>query len=135
MEISTITFDVIFKALAVIIILYEAGKKIMEIKRDSDRDHERKQGWDYAAKTIKEKEEKWDKGLTDVYDEREKIVELYNGRLDELDTRTQQLYAMLVMIVKSVNALLENQIENGANGDVKKMHTELNSFITEQIGK
>lgn len=135
MEISTITFDVIFKALAVIIILYEAGKKIMEIKRDSDRDHERKQGWDYAAKTIKEKEEKWDKGLTDVYDERDKIVELYNGRLDELDTRTQQLYAMLVMIVKSVNALLENQIENGANGDVKKMHTELNSFITEQIGK
>lgn len=135
MEISTITFDVIFKALAVIIILYEAGKKIMEIKRDSDKDHERKQGWDYAAKTIKEKEEKWDKGLTDVYDERDKIVELYNGRLDELDTRTQQLYAMLVMIVKSVNALLENQIENGANGDVKKMHTELNSFITEQIGK
>ena len=73
MEISTITFDVIFKALAVIIILYEAGKKIMEIKRDSDKDHERKQGWDYAAKTIKEKEEKWDKGLTDVYDERDRL--------------------------------------------------------------
>ena len=135
MDIASLTFDTIIKAICVLIILYEVGKKIMEIKKDSDKDHERKQGWDYAALTIKEKEAKWDKGLADIYHERDEIVKLYNGRLDELDARTQQLYAMLVMVIKSVNALLEGQIENGANDDVRKMHTELNSFITEQIGK
>lgn len=135
MDYVSLTFDIVIKALAVLIIIYEAFKKIMEIKKDSDKDHERKQGWDYAAKVIKEKEDKWDKGLADVYDERNKIVELYNARLDELDARTQQLYSMLVMVIRSVNAILEGQIESGANGDVKKMHSELNNFITEQIGK
>ena len=41
-DIAQLTFNYIFQALAVIIILWEAGKKIWEIKKASDEDYQRK---------------------------------------------------------------------------------------------
>ena len=110
-------------------------KVMKDIKKNSDEEHDRRQRWDHAASVIEEKEKKWDEGLADIYQERSHIVNLYNGRLDELDARTQQLYAMLGLLIRAVNAILEREIQNGANSEVKEMHKELNKFITDQLGK
>lgn len=110
-------------------------KVVSDIKKTNDDEVKRRAGWDYAAKVIKDKEKKWDDGLADVYREREKITEEFTERLDEQDAKIQQLTAMILLALKSVNALLEHEIETGANGDVKKMHDELNAFIYNEIGK
>ena len=89
-----------------------------------------------AAKTIEERADLWDKGLADMEQGRKDIVERYDERLDEQDAKIQQLYTMMIMLMRSQNAVLEALIEQGiGNGEIKAMHTELNSFITEQIGK
>ena len=121
-------------------------KVMRDIKKNSDEEHDRRKRWDNAAQVIEDKAAKWDKGLEDVYDERGKIVDRFDERLDEVDrkidenhadteAKIQTLQAMLIMTIKSVNALLDEMVNKGANGNVKKMHTELNDYITEQIGK
>ena len=87
MDYASLTFDIVIKALAVLIIIYEVFKKIMEIKRDSDKDHERKQGWDYAAKVIKEKEDKWDKG-------RRAVIHCWAGYQDPAHSRTYTRFCL-----------------------------------------
>ena len=78
----------------------------------------------------------WDKGLADMEKGREDIVKRYDERLDDQDAKIQQLYAMLIILMRSQNAVLEALIEQGiGNGEIKAMHAELNSFIAEQIGK
>lgn len=110
-------------------------KVAKDIKKTNDDEVKRRAGWDYAAKVIKEKERSWDDGLADTCREREKITDEFNERLDEQDAKIQQLTSMILLALKSVNALLEHEIETGANGDVKKMHDELNAFIYNEIGK
>lgn len=152
-----LTFNNIINFLAVAIVLWVIIKNILEVKKTAKEQMIREQGWDYAATKIKEKEEKWDTGLADVYNERNKIVERYDDRLDSLDeklnnsytllqdkidenhteteAKMQELQTIVIMIIKSLNAVLEGQIEQGCNGEVRKQHAELNNFITEQIGR
>lgn len=111
-------------------------KVMKDIKHNSDAEHERRQGWDYAAKIIKERAQEWDKALVDVDNVREQITEDFNTRLDEQDAKTQQLFAMQCMILKAQGVILEALSENGiGNGEVKEMKKELNSFLAEQIGQ
>ena len=136
MDVMNVTFAHVVQALAVVIVLYEVFKKVMEIKKDSDAEHARRMSWDKAAKTIEERADLWNKGLADMEQGRKNIVERYDERLDEQDAKIQQLYTMMIMLMRSQNAVLEALIEQGiGNGEIKAMHTELNSFITEQIGK
>ena len=136
MDVMNVTFAYVVQALAVVIVLYEVFKKVMDIKKDSDTEHSRRLSWDRAAKTIDEKAYLWDKGLADMDKGRKDIVERYDERLDEQDAKIQQLFAMMIMLMRSQNAVLEALIEQGiGNGEIKKMHAELNSFIAEQIGK
>ena len=134
MDLMNLTFAHIIQALAVIIVLYEVFKKIMEIKSKSDEDHDRRQSWDKAAKTIEEKADIWDKGLADIYSERNAIVKQYNSRLDEQDAKIQQLLAMLCMTLRAQDAILEALVEDGiGNGEIKAMHKELKDFILDQV--
>jgi len=111
-------------------------KVLKEIKKDSDAEHGRRQKWDNAAKVIEERADLWNKGLADMEQGRKDIVTRYDERLDEQDAKIQQLYSMMIMFMRSQNAILEALIEQGiGNGEIKAMHAELNSFIAEQIGK
>lgn len=111
-------------------------KVIGDIKSKNDKEVSWRRNVDEVVKIVNEKSLKWDKGLEDVFEERGQIVERYDARLDEQDAKIQQLYTMMIMFMRSQNVILEALIEAGiGNGDVKAMHKELNSFITEQIGK
>lgn len=110
-------------------------KVIRDIKKTNDDEVKRRDRVDKVVRIVEDNADKWNKGLSDIYKERTEIVKQYNERLDEQDAKIQQLYAMSALIIKAINVLLEDRVEKGANGDVKKMHVELNDFITEQIGK
>ena len=89
-----------------------------------------------AITTRHDREQAWDKAVKDIEVDREALKKIFTDRLDEQDAKIQQLYAMMVMFMRSQNAILEALIEQGiGNGDIKTMHRELNEFITEQIAK
>ena len=109
-------------------------KVVKEIKKDNDAEHDRRQSWDKAAKTIEEKAELWDKGLADMEQGRKKIVDRYDGRLSEQDAKIQQLVAMMCMTLRAQDAILEALVDQGiGNGDIKAMHKELKGFILDQV--
>ena len=110
-------------------------KVVRDIKATNDVEVKWRDRVDKAVHIVEESADKWNKGLADIYAERSGIVKQYNERLDEQDAKIQQLYAMSALIIKAINVLLEERVEKGANGDVKKMHAELSDFLTEQIGK
>ena len=134
MDFMNLTFAYIVQAVAVLIVLYEVYKKIMEIKTKSDEDHDRRQSWDHAAEVLKEKEKAWDDGLARAEEARKKIVDRYDARLDTQDARIQQLLSMLCMTLRAQDAILEALVEDGiGNGDIKDMHKELKEFILDQV--
>jgi ClpP class serine protease len=110
-------------------------KVVRDIKKTNDDEVKRQDRIDKAVKMVEDNAESWNKGLTDVYAERDTIVKRYDGRLDEMEGKIQQLYSMVVLLIKAQDATFEEQVKNGANGEIKKMHDELNNFIYAEIGK
>ena len=119
---------------AALVAIWGFVKVIKEIKKDNDAEHDRRQKWDNAAKVIDEKAEFWDKGLADMEQGRKDIVERYDGRLNNQDAKSQQLYAMQCMSLRAQDAILEALVEQGiGNGEIKAMHKELRDFILVQV--
>lgn len=109
-------------------------KVVKEIKKDNDTEHDRRQKWDNAAKTIEDKSDLWDKGLADMEQGRKDIIERYDGRLGDQDARIQQIVSMMCMVLRAQDAILEALVEQGiGNGDIKAMHKELKGFILDQV--
>ena len=125
MDLSILSLNNIITALAVIFVIYEIGERLGKIVEKINAEHDRVKKWDKVA----------DEMTKNVQAERDKIYEKYDGRLDEMDAKIQETQAILVMALKAINAVLEGQIEQGCNGEVKRQHTALNNFITEQISK
>ena len=145
-NIMDVTFAHAMQALALIIVAWEAFKKLREIKHDSDADHQRKEEWDHAAKVIKEKEKVWDDAVADIRGEREFILRRYDGRLDgihkqiednHLDTeaKIQEIRADVMILAEAIRAVLEGQIEQGCNGPVKEAKEKLDHYLIESLGR
>ena len=108
-------------------------KVIRDIKKTNDDEVKRRKRWDDTAQVVEEKAEAWSKGLADVDNVREFMMERYDGRLDNQDAKFQQLYAMQCMSLRAQDAILEALVNQGiGNGDIKDMHKELRDFILNQ---
>lgn len=119
---QTITIQALMQMGGLIVGAWAFIKIVMEIIKAITTRHDREQAWDKAVK--------------DIEVDRESLRRAFEERLDEQDAKIQQLYTMMVMFMRSQNAILEALIEQGiGNGDIKAMHRELNEFITEQIVK
>ena len=109
-------------------------KIIKEIKEDNDTEHDRRQRWDKSADIIEKKAANWDKGIADIDNMREQMMDKYDGRLDNQDAKTQQLYSMQCMSLRAQDAILQALVEQGiGNGEIRSMHKELRDFILEQV--
>lgn len=119
---QTITIQALMQMGGLIVGAWAFIKIVMEIIRSITARHDREQAWDKAVK--------------DIEVDREALKKIFNDRLDDQDAKIQQLYAMMVMFMRSQNAILEALIEQGiGNGEIKAIHKELNEFITDQIMK
>ena len=108
-------------------------KVIKDIKKTNDEEVKRRKRWDDTAQMVEEKADAWNKGLADVDNIRESMMDRYDGRLDNQDAKIQQLYAMQCMSLRAQDAILEALVDQGiGNGDIKDMHKELRDFILNQ---
>ncbi len=121
-------------------------KVMKDIKQNSDEEHDRRQRWDEAAKIIEENKDKWDKGLTDIYNERNKIVEKYDARLDELEKRIdqnhteteakiQEVQSEILILTECMRAVLDGLHQQGCNGRVTEASEKLDNYLVGLIGK
>ena len=115
-------------------------KVIKQMKADSDAEHTRRMSWDKAAKVIEEKEAKWDKGLSDIYEERAMIVKKFDERLDEVDlkidevhtdeeAKIQELRADVLILTKCMAAVLDGLKQLNCNGRVSEAKQDLDEFL------
>jgi len=129
---TTITFQALVQSAALIVGIWGFYKVIMEIVRNITARHDKEKAWDNAVEETKK--------------ERELLAKTFNGRLDEItkiietnqadsDAKIQELTAIVIMLTKSVKAILDGQVEQGLNGTVKKQRDEVDNFLTELIGK
>ena len=141
MDLSQVSFSYFIQALAVLIIIWEAVKKIVEIKKASDEDHERKQGWDYAFKTIKVKEKEWDSGLSDIDNTRKEIIKKYDDKLSELEekidenkndeeAKIQELKVELFIQTECMKAVLDGLHQLNCNGPVTEARKLLDTYLS-----
>ena len=111
-------------------------KVFRDIKQTNDDEVKRQQRIDSAVEIVENNHEKWNKGLADIYAERNTIVRQYNERLDEQDAKIQDLLSMLITIMQAQDAILEALIEQGiGNGDIKETRKALHKAIAEQVSK
>ena len=135
MDILNVTFAYVIQAMAVIIILWEAGKKIMEIKERSDMDHDRKQRWDKTAEIVEAKEKVWDDAVLISNKERQEITDTFNHRLGQQDTKIDRTLELVVELTKAMNILLKCEAEKGEDEEIKNAYTSFNNFVVNHIGK
>lgn len=145
-DILDLTFRHIFEAFAVLIVLWEIFKKLKEIKKTSDDEHAKRELWDKAANTIKEKEEVWDNTVADIKGEREFMMRRYDSRLDELElqikenhvtseAKMQEIRTDVMILAEAIRAVLEGQIEQGCDGPVKAAKEKLDHYLIESLGR
>ena len=121
-------------------------KVVSDIKKNNDEEHDRRQRWDKAAQIIEDNKDKWDKGLYDVYEERKKIVEKYDDRLDHLEStidknhseteaKIQEVQAEILILTECMRAVLDGLHQQGCNGRVTEASAKLDNYLVGLIGK
>ena len=157
LDILDITFDHIIKFLAVGIVIWFIVKNVLEVRKTAKEQIVREEGWDYAAKTIKEKEKEWNDGLADIRGERKMITDRYDDRLDELEEKVDQGYnqlldnvkdnatdteakfqevkAELLILTECMRAVLDGLYQQGCNGKVTEARQKLDEHLVTLVGK
>lgn len=129
---STITFQALVQSAALIVGVWGFYKVIMEIVRNITERHDKEKAWDEAVGNIKKEREQ----ITNTFNERlNDMTKLIEGNQAETDSKMQELTAIVIMLTKSVKAILDGQVEQGLNGTVKKQRDEVDNFLTDLIGK
>lgn len=145
MDISTYIQSLVTTA-GVLMGIWGFFKVVSDIKKNNDEEHDRRQRWDNAAKVIEENKDKWDKGLDDVYEERKKIVEKYDKRLEEIDrhidknhadteAKIQEVQAEILILTECMRAVLDGLHQQGCNGRVTEASAKLDNYLVGLIGK
>lgn len=131
----------------VIIGVWEFVKKIIEMLNAFGKQHDRAKKWDEMSIKIDDMSKETDKI-------REKIVVEFNQRLDEItnefnehintinykivenhtdtEAKIQELNSRMLILTRSISAVLDGLKQQGCNGQVTKAKEELDAFLMER---
>ncbi len=127
---QTITLDFLIQAGLVLLGLWAFVKTVGEMIEAVNKRHDREQKWDEYAKNLEE--------------ERNKIYEKYDKRFDEVEDRidtnhaeteakTQEIKAEIMILTKSMSAILDGLIQQGCNGAVTEAKKNLDEFLMSKL--
>lgn len=123
---ATLNLQAFVQAGAVLIALWGFYKVIMEIIKTITERHDREKAWDKTA--------------SDIQEERLKIIERYDEKLEQLEVqmnenhadteaKIQELKSEMFILTKSIAAILDGLKQQGCNGAVTEAKKELDEFI------
>ncbi len=139
-DIVNLTFSYILQGIAVLIIIYEVYKKIKEVKKESDAEHEWQMRVKKAVEAMEAKEKLWDEGLRDLDGMRERLSRDFNKRLDDIEAKIEDNHTDTEAKIQEVRAeqmfqmelfktVLEGLGQLGANGPVTIMSEKLDNYL------
>lgn len=142
-ELVNLTFGYILQGVAVLIIIYEVYKKIKEVKKESDAEHEWKMRVKNAVIAIEAKEKLWDEGLRDLDGMRERLSRDFNKRLDDIESKiednhndteakVQEVRAEQMFQMELFKTVLDGLGQLGANGPVTEMKDRLDKYLIDK---
>lgn len=127
---SGITIDFLIQAAVCLLGLWGFAKAVGEVIDTVNKRHDREQQWDGYAKNLQE--------------ERDKIYKKYDGRLKEIEdkiddnygemeAKTQELKTEVMVLTKSMSAILDGLIQQGCNGPVTEAKKNLDEFLMSKL--
>lgn len=131
----------------VVIGVWEFAKKIMEMLSAFGKQHDRAKKWDEMSVKIEEMSKETDKvreeivtkfnqRLDEINDDFNERIDTINEKIDENHTDTeskiQELNARMLILTRSVSAVLDGLKQQGCNGQVTKAKEELDAFLMER---
>ena len=154
-----ITIDFFVKVGLVLMSLWGFLKVVNEMIETVNKRHDREQKWDdYADNLDKEREkiyEKYDSKLAEIekkmisdnkaaQDERDRLQTAYTKELEEIKdqietnhaentARTQELKSEILILTKSMAAILDGLIQQGCNGNVTEAKKNLDEFLMSKL--
>ena len=142
-DIVNLTFSYILQGIAVLIIIYEVYKKIKEVKKESDAEHEWKMRVKKAVEAMEAREKLWDEGLRDLDGMRERLSRDFNKRLDDIEAKIEDNHTDTEAKIQEVRAeqmfqmelfktVLEGLGQLGANGPVTIMSEKLDNYLIQK---
>ena len=142
-DIANLTFSYILQGIAVLIIIYEVYKKIKEVKKESDAEHEWQMRVKKAVEAMEAKEKLWDEGLRDLDGMRERLSRDFNKRLDDIEAKIEDNHTDTEAKIQEVRAeqmfqmelfktVLEGLGQLGANGPVTIMSEKLDNYLIQK---
>lgn len=142
-ELANLTFGYILQGIAVLIIIYEVYKKIKEVKKESDAEHEWQMRVKKAVEAMEAKEKLWDEGLRDLDGMRERLSRDFNKRLDDIESKIednhtdteakfQEVRAEQMFQMELFKTVLEGLGQLGANGPVTIMSEKLDDYLNKK---
>ena len=142
-ELVNLTFGYILQGIAVLIIIYEVYKKIKEVKKESDAEHEWQMRVKKAVEAMEAKEKLWDEGLRDLDGMRERLSRDFNKRLDDIESKIEDNHTDTEAKIQEVRAeqmfqmelfktVLEGLGQLGANGPVTVMSEKLDDYLNKK---
>lgn len=137
------TFTYFLQGIAVLIIIFEIYKKIKEVKKESDEEHEWKMRVKKVVEAMEAKEKLWDDGLRDIDGMRERLSRDFNKRLDDIEesikdnhadteAKVQEVRAEQMFQMELFKCVLDGLGQLGANGPVTSMSEKLDEYLNKK---
>ena len=126
---QTISIDTLIQLAVVIAAIWGFFKVIMEIVKAINARHDKEQEWDKTKEDLEKGRQelitRFDKKLADM----EKTIE--DNHCDT-EAKIQELKADMLILTRSISAILDGLKQQGCNGAVTKAKEDLDQFL---IGK
>lgn len=138
-----LTFGYFLQGFAVLIIIFEIYKKVKEVKKESDEEHEWNMRVKKAVEAMEAKEKLWDEGLRDIDGMRERLSRDFNKRLDDIEdsikdnhadteAKVQEVRAEQMFQMELFKCVLDGLGQLGANGPVTIMSEKLDDYLNKK---
>lgn len=130
---QTITLSTLIQMGVIIMGLWGFFKVVKELVQSITTRHDREQKWD----SMSEMEERL---VKNIQDERDKIYEKYDGKLEEMESKIdgnhadteaklQEVRAELLIITDCMAAVLDGLHQQGCNGKVSEAREHLDQYM------
>ena len=125
-----ITIDFLIQAAVCLLGLWGFAKAVGEVVEAVNKRHDREQKWDDYANNLQEERDK----IYEKYDNRLKeIEEKIDDNYGEMEARTQELKVEVLVLTKSMSAILDGLIQQGCNGPVTEAKKNLDEFLMSKL--
>lgn len=126
---QTISLQALIQCAVIIGAVWGFYKIIMEIVKAITTRHDKEKAWDKATADL----EKTRADITKRYDERlDELEAMINDNHTETEAKMQELKADILILTKSVSAILDGLKQQGCNGKVTEAKENLERYLMDK---